>query len=110
MFAVRILPETVFTSHIRNGATGGGADTHGDNQQLAFFGLFGDFQRGVDRIFAIAENDERIGAALGCAAFEILHGFAKHESEVGAAHTRPAAVYLLERIAQRGVVVGKRHH
>ena len=110
MLAVGILIQAVFTAFVGNRATRRGADTHGDDQQAAFFGFFGHFERGIHRVFAIAEDDKSVGAAFRRAAFEILHGLAQHYAEIGASHTGPAAVHLLQCIAQGGMVIGEGNH
>ena len=110
MLALRILPQAVFSPSIGDGATGSRADAYGDDQQLAFLRFFGNFQRGVHGVLAIAQYDQRIGAPLRGAALEILHGLAEHKPEVRAAHAGPVAVDLLQCVTQRCVVVGQRHN
>ena len=107
MLTIPILPEPVFAVGIRYRATRGRADTHGNDQQFVFLCLFGNLQGRIDRIFTIAQNNERIGASLGSASLEIKHSLAENEPEVRAAHSGPVAVDLFERIAQGGVVVGE---
>ncbi len=109
MFPVGILPEPVFALCIRNGSAGFCADTDRDNKQSALLCFLGNIKGGINRVLAIAEDDQRIGS-LRCTALEILHGFAKHEPEIGAACAGPTAVHLFQRIAKCGVVVGERYH
>ena len=107
MLPVGILPQPVFAPRVGNRAACRRADTHGDDQQLAFPCFLCNFERGIHRVFAITQDNQGIGAGGGGATFEILHGLAEHQTEIGAAHACPVAVYLLQRIAQGGVVVGE---
>ena len=75
MFAVSVLPEPGFAFLVRDGGASGCADTDGDDKESVLPGFLRNLRRGIDGIFAIAEDDESIGALRG-AALEILHGFA----------------------------------
>ena len=109
MFAFGVLPESVFSLRIRNGTAGFRADAYRNDQKSVFARFFGNFRGGIHGVFAITENDEGIGP-LRRAAFEVLHGFAEHKAEIGAAGTGPPAVHLFQSIAQSGVVISERHH
>ena len=110
MLAVCVLIQAIFTADIRNGTTGSGADTYRNDQQLAFPGFPCYFNGGIDRVLAIAEDDQGVCAALRGAAFEILHGLAQNKAEIGTTHPGPGAVHLFQRIAQGCVVISKRYH
>ena len=109
MLPVGVLPEPVFSLCIRNGTTGLCSDADSNDKQAALLCFLCYIEGGIDRVFTIAEDDQSIGP-FRCAAFEILHGFAQHEPEIGAAGTCPTAVHLIQRIAKRGVVIGERYH
>ena len=65
MLAIGILPQSVFAVFIGNGSTGRRAYAYCNNQQVLTACFFCQFCRGVNRIFTIAENDQRIGTFRG---------------------------------------------